>query len=360
VALELGGFLATASLSAAAALGGALLLACLRVFDLRRWRRAWIPAVLALGLVSAVVVLRSSELGASSAANPLRLRAANWRVALEVIADHPWTGVGPGGFGEVYPRYRRAGDNETRHVHDLPLELAAEWGVPVGLVGAGLFYWVFLGPLLRARPEDEPPWHRGAAIGLAALALQGLLDFTVLLPSLLWLAAAVRGLLARPVRSDAPARPAVLVALALASVVGAAAVAGLGGAAWNERVAARALAHEGRSDAAATLARRASRLAPWNPDGWLYRAQIVGGVTPDPVLGARYAEAVHAAERAVTLSPVRPAARMTRARLRAAGGDVPGAYADAVEAARLYPLDRSYAASRDDLARRISAALAEP
>jgi len=118
--------------------------------------------------------------------------------------------------------------------------------------------------------------------------------------------------------------------------------------------------HEGRAEPAAALARRASRLAPWNPDGWLYRAQIVGGREPDPSLAARYAEALDAAERAVALAPVRPAARMTRARLRAAAGDAPGAYADAATAARLYPLERDYAAWRDDLARRIEAALGEP
>ena len=357
-AIELAGLLATASLSAAAALGAATIVACVRAPGLRR--RLWMPGLIALGILAAAVALRGSEVTeASGAQHPLRLRAANFRAALEVIADHPWTGVGPGSFGEVYPQYRRTGDNETQHVHDLPLELGAEWGVPAGILGSALFFWIFLGPLLGSRHDDEPPWVRGAAVGLGALGLQGLLDFTVLLPSLLWLAAILRGFIARP-GASARERSVTVAALGLASVIGAATVAGLSGVAWNARVAARELAHGGQTQQAEVLARRAARLAPWNPDGWLYLATIVAGPRPDRLDEPRLIEATQAAERAVSLSPVRPGARMTRARLRAAAGDAPGAYADAAAAARLYPLRHEYAASRDELAHRLVAALAEP
>ena len=55
-------------------------------------------------------------------------------------------------------------------------------------------------------------------------------------------------------------------------------------------------------------------------------------------------------DRAIALSPVRPAARIVRARLRALDGDLPGAYADAAQAARLYPIHADYVDARDALA----------
>ena len=61
------------------------------------------------------------------------------------------------------------------------------------------------------------------------------------------------------------------------------------------------------------------------------------------------ARATALAERAVARAPVRPAARIVRSRLRLAAGDVPGAFADAVVAARLHPLRAEYAAYRDRL-----------
>ena len=354
---QIAGLLATASLSAGLALAAASLLWGLRSPALRK--RLWLPVGLALGVLVVIVALRGAEVaGASGAGHPLRLRGANFRLALEVLTDHPWTGVGPGGFGEVYPQYRRAGDNEAQHVHDLPLELCAEWGLPAGLLGAGIFFWVFLGPLLRT-PGDEPPWARGAAVGLAALALQGLLDFAVLLPSLLWISAVLRGWIGRRSLACAPG-PTLVPALAVCGVVAAAALAASGGLAWNVRLEARQRVAAGQTAEAERLARRATRLAPWNPDGWLYRAQIVAGPQPSPSLAAeRVGEAREAVERAVALSPVRPAARMTRALLRAVAGDLPGAYADASAAARFYPLRTEYAAARDELGRRLATSVAD-
>ena len=135
-----------------------------------------------------------------------------------MIADHPWIGVGIGGFGEVYPQYRRATDNETQHVHDLPLELCAELGLPAGMLISALFFYVFLSPLFR-RHEGTPPWARGAAVGLAALAIQNLVDFTILLPSLLWVAAIIRGLLVHPSAAQARSRGPVARLVALTAVI---------------------------------------------------------------------------------------------------------------------------------------------
>ena len=132
----------------------------------------------------------------------------------------------------------------------------------------------------------------------------------------------------------------------MACAVGiAATLALLGGLAWNERVGARQSLAEGETHAALAQTVRATRLAPWNPDGWLYRAQLaIEGATRGSC------DAPCATDRAVRLTPIRPSVRMTRARIRAAAGDLPGAYTDAARAARLYPYRGEYARSRDEIA----------
>ena len=86
-----------------------------------------------------------------------------------MIADHPLTGVGPDMVQEVYPDYRDEGAvNETNpHLHNVPLQIAAERGLPA----LAIWLWfvvVSIRELLRSlrQPESRPL----AAGGLAAMA----------------------------------------------------------------------------------------------------------------------------------------------------------------------------------------------
>ena len=344
------GLVATRS---ATAVGGLVLaLALCALCDRRSRKLAGVALALAAALLAIVVVARAAEVTDPSGPDSAwRLRAGNARIALEVIADHPWTGVGPGGYGEAYPRYRRPGDNESQHAHDVPLELCAEWGVLLGLLGTIALFGAFLGPVLRRSAEDagtrrDDWWRRGAAIGLAALALQNLADFTLLLPSLLWTAAIVRGRLAARVEDggDAAGGLTLLRLGAATATVLAACVAALSGLAWNERFEARQSIASGEIESATERAGRATRLAPWDPDGWLLLGQAaLSSHPPDRELAGR------AAERAVGLAPTRPAARALRSRVRLLEDDLPGALADATEAARLYPMSPLYAKAKADI-----------
>jgi tetratricopeptide (TPR) repeat protein len=246
----------------------------------------------------------------------------------------------------VFPQYRRAGDNESRHVHNLPLELVADLGTVPGLAGAVLFFVAFLGPLRRTGRE-APSWHRGLSVGLAAFALHNLADFTAFLPSLLWTAAIGRGLLSRA-RVDPgrqPSRASALLLLALVWLAAAALVAT--GLSANALHRARTAALAGEHDIALATGKQAATLAPWDPDAHLLEAQA-WLASADP--GEALRPAGLAVERAIRLSPVRPAARAVRARVRLASGDLPGAYADLFEAARLYPMNEDYLRQRDALA----------
>jgi O-antigen ligase len=339
-ALGASGLVATRSVSAMAALAVALSLAGLRGRVAPRLIGLSAGA-LGLAIVAAAILRPDAVLAPKQQDSPWRLRAGNVRVALEIARDHPLAGVGPGGFAEAFPQYRRVGDNESRHAHDLPAELVADWGVPVGLLLSALFFWMFLGPVVGAA-ADPRTLTSGLAVGVAAFAIHNVADFTAFLPSLLVFAAVCRGLIVKsaPRARAIPAVRAAWVALVLAVAV----VAAGSGLSRDALFDAREAAVAGDHEAALHFAERAARLAPWDadPPQFAAEARMASGAGADAVLAD--------AERAVRRAPSRAAARMVRARARTAVGDLGGAYADAAEAQRLYPLHPGYAAQRDALA----------
>jgi len=325
--IEAAGLVATRSITAGAALLAAVLLAA----AVARSRKLALAGAALLLLVAALAIWRSGQvLSLTSGEQPAALRAGDARIALAMAADHPWMGVGPGGYGEAVPIYRRAGDHESRHAHMTPLEWAAEWGVPAGAVLSLLWGVVFLGPLFRYRSDDIVN-EGGVAIGLAALAIQNLADFTMLLPSIVIVACVLRGTLVCSTGPSVALRgPRLLfatTALAVAMIAGA---AGMSHAALDT---ARELALSGETAGAESAARRAVRWAPWSADASMFLAQAAGDLDE--------------ADRAVGLVPQRASARDVRARARLSRGDVPGAFADLDMAARLNPANPAYAEARD-------------
>lgn len=344
IVLELAGLLAARSITALGALAAAAVALALAA----RARRLLAPAAGAVVLAALVLVARGGAVvSATGDDSPLRLRAGNVRVAFEIAREHPWMGVGPGGYAEAFSRYRRVADNEARHAHSLPAEVVAEWGIPAGGLLAIGFYVLFLGPLFRRRPGVERI-ELGIAVGLAAFAFQNLVDFTAFLPTGLLLAAILRGAAATLPSDPAPADPRKGLVLAGAAAVAAGVVA-CAGLAWNARFDARLAASAGDPGSEVALTTRAARLAPWNVDAAILRTQAL-------LRSSRVAEASAEAERAVALSPVRAAARDLRAAVRAAAGDTPGALADTIEAVRLYPIEGAYRQRRDAWAARVPTA----
>jgi putative inorganic carbon (HCO3(-)) transporter len=87
-------------------------------------------------------------------------RFAMMRAGKEIIRDHPVFGVGPNQIEHVYPQYRDAGAvTETiSHLHNVPLQIAAERGLPAVV----LWLW-FIGAvtvsavtLFRHAPREGP------------------------------------------------------------------------------------------------------------------------------------------------------------------------------------------------------------
>ena len=98
-----------------------------------------------------------------------RDRVAMLQAGVAIVRDYPLTGVGPDQIALVYPRYRVPGAvNPTNpHLHNVPMQIAAERGLPA--LAAWVWFVVsattgLLGLLRRTR-------HRSlAAAGLGAMA----------------------------------------------------------------------------------------------------------------------------------------------------------------------------------------------
>ena len=98
-----------------------------------------------------------------------RDRLAMVTVGVGMVRDHPILGVGPEMVQEAYAEYRPANAvNETnQHLHNVPLQIAAERGLPA-LALWGWFIVAVVADLLRR--IRQPEQRTLAAAGLAAVA----------------------------------------------------------------------------------------------------------------------------------------------------------------------------------------------
>ena len=108
---------------------------------------------------------RSAVASAQSAHDRIAMLHSGWRM----IQDHPLTGVGPDMVIEVYPVYRdrRAVNQLNPHLHNVPVQIAAERGVPALLIWLG-FVFVLVRDLFRLRRASA--WIFLANAGLASVA----------------------------------------------------------------------------------------------------------------------------------------------------------------------------------------------
>jgi O-antigen ligase len=88
---------------------------------------------------------------------------------IQMVRDYPLTGVGPGMVPELYPLYRRDDAPRWRvpHLHNNPLQIAAERGLP----GLAAYLWIvvaFCITSLRALPTLQGPLRARCAACLVA------------------------------------------------------------------------------------------------------------------------------------------------------------------------------------------------
>ena len=136
--------------------------------DLRLLAAAPVIAAIALAFAPAQVTDRVySTFDLQDPTN--RDRLAMIRAGAGMVRDHPLTGVGPEMVERVYPRYRpsNAVNATNPHLHNVPLQIAAERGLPA----LALWLWfvvAVIADLIRRFARSET--RVLAAAGLAAMA----------------------------------------------------------------------------------------------------------------------------------------------------------------------------------------------
>jgi len=105
-------------------------------------------------------------------------RVAMMKSGWRIIKDDPLTGVGPDMIIQVYPHYRdkNAVNQRNPHLHNVPLQIAAERGLPA------LAVWIwFIATLVRdfwrMRRSDQPSLSNAALAGIGAMLAAGLFEY---------------------------------------------------------------------------------------------------------------------------------------------------------------------------------------
>lgn len=104
-----------------------------------------------------------------------------WRASVQMIKEHPLTGIGPGRFEDEYAKRQPEGSVEIpQHAHNTFLNIAAEMGLPTLLSVLWLCLQLFLALRAQKQWKSENPWDAGFTIGgisaLASLFVYSLVD----------------------------------------------------------------------------------------------------------------------------------------------------------------------------------------
>jgi O-antigen ligase len=108
-----------------------------------------------------------------------RDRVAMLKSGMHIIKDHPLTGVGPDMVRVVYPHYRDASavNQLNPHLHNVPVQIAAERGIPALVLWLG-FIVMLLRDFFLAR--NRPPFSSvttGALAAVVALVAAGMFEY---------------------------------------------------------------------------------------------------------------------------------------------------------------------------------------
>ena len=107
-----------------------------------------------------------------------RDRLAMLREGRQMVRTHPIVGIGPNMVEQLYPEYRDSGAVEeiNPHLHNVPVQIAAERGLPA--LGAWLWFVaaVLFGLIRRLRVRHEIALSAAALAAMTSMLAAGLFE----------------------------------------------------------------------------------------------------------------------------------------------------------------------------------------
>jgi O-antigen ligase len=108
-----------------------------------------------------------------------RDRIAMLQAGVAIVKDHPLTGVGPEMVGRVYPRYRvaTAVQESNMHLHNVPMQIAAERGLPALAMWTWFVFAMLLGLRELRRQARAPVLASTAIAAVVAMLAAGMFEY---------------------------------------------------------------------------------------------------------------------------------------------------------------------------------------
>jgi O-antigen ligase len=106
-------------------------------------------------------------------------RVAMLEAGVAIVRDYPLTGVGPDQIERVYPRYRvpDAVKPTNPHLHNVPMQIAAERGLPALAAWAWFVVSVFMGLIELVRKSRNKSLAAAGLGAMAAMLAAGLTEY---------------------------------------------------------------------------------------------------------------------------------------------------------------------------------------
>jgi O-antigen ligase len=139
-----------------------------------------LPIIVAVGVAIAPASVTSRMASMFDRNDPTsRDRLAMLEAGRAMVRDHPLTGVGPDMVRQVYPRYRVqwAVQPSNPHLHNVPVQIAAERGLPALAVWIWFVASVTRSLWARVRRSRVPAIAAAALASVAAMLAAGLFEY---------------------------------------------------------------------------------------------------------------------------------------------------------------------------------------
>jgi O-antigen ligase len=159
--------------------GTCVAMALLLVLKDRRLLAAF-PVVVALVIVFAPARVTDRVYSIFDVNDPSnRDRVAMLHSGVDMVRDHPLTGVGPDMVKHVYPEYRQswAVNPINPHLHNVPMQIAAERGLPALLIWLAFIAYVARDLYRRLQHSRHPSLAAAGLAAIAAMLSAGLFEY---------------------------------------------------------------------------------------------------------------------------------------------------------------------------------------